>query len=112
VKVEGLIYASSGFHWKGDGKGTKWEVPNREYNRFGQNLCPCESWRWKKDERFIHEAVEAYGKVYPNLKLHNSDYPSPAELTSKIRYGNIEFDGDYSKDTPGSDLIRQLILGR
>src|SRR5690348_6685550 len=23
-QVEGLIYASSGFHWKGDGKGTKW----------------------------------------------------------------------------------------
>ena len=27
VQVEGLIYASSGFHWKGDGKGTKWFVP-------------------------------------------------------------------------------------
>ncbi|MGC3947046.1 MAG: hypothetical protein QM762_21435 [Chryseolinea sp.] len=42
VQIEGLIYASSGFHWKGDGKGTKWFVPNREYNRFGQDKCPCE----------------------------------------------------------------------
>ncbi len=110
MNIEGLIYASSGFHWKGDGKGTKWYVPGREYARFGLNLCPCESWRWAKDEKFIHDIVEAYEKVYPNLKIHQSDYPTPAYLKSKIRYGNIEFDGDISKDTPGSDLIKSLIL--
>jgi len=110
VTVEGLVYASSQFHWKGDGKGTRWYVPGREYSRFGLNLCPCESWRWAKDERFIHDAVEAYAKVYPNLKVHNPDYPAPEALKAKIRYGNIEFDGDFSKDTPGSDLIRSLIL--
>ncbi len=110
LQVEGLIYASSGFHWKGDGKGTKWFVPGREYNRFGLNLCPCESWRWAKDERFIHDIVEAYAKVYPNLKIHNAQYPAPQELLSKIRYGNIEFDGDISKDSPGSDLIKAVIL--
>jgi hypothetical protein len=109
-EVEGLIYASSGFHWKGDGKGTKWFVPGREYARFGLDTCPCTSWRWAKDERFIHDAVDAYAKVYPNLKVHNPDYPSPDELKSKIRYGNIEFDGDISKDSPGSDLIKSLML--
>ncbi|MGC3947045.1 MAG: DUF1593 domain-containing protein [Chryseolinea sp.] len=71
---------------------------------------PAKSWRWAKDERFIHDIVEAYEKVYANLKVHNSNYPSPEELKSKIRYGNIEFDGDISRDTPGSDLIRSLIL--
>jgi hypothetical protein len=110
LDIEGLIYASSQFHWTGDGKGTKWFVPGREYNRFGLNLCPCESWRWAKDEHFIHDAVEAYTKVYPNLKVHNPNYPLPAELKSKIRYGNIEFDGDISKDSPGSELIKSLIL--
>ncbi len=110
LKIEGLIYASSQFHWKGDGKGTKWFVPGREYTRFGLNLCPCESWRWSKDERFIHDAVEAYAKVYPNLKVHNPNYPAADELKSKIRYGNIEFDGDISKDSPGSDLIKSLML--
>jgi len=109
-EVEGLIYASSGYHWKGDGKGTKWYVPGREYSRFGLDTCPCESWRWSKNERFIHDVVETYAKVFPNLKVHNPDYPAPDELKSKIRYGNIEFDGDISKDTPGSDLIRSLIL--
>jgi hypothetical protein len=109
-RVEGLVYASSQFHWKGDGKGTKQFVPGREYTRPGLNLGHMESWRWAKDERFIHEAVEAYEQVYPNLKVHHPDYPAPAELKSKIRYGNIEFDGDISKDSPGSDLIKELML--
>jgi hypothetical protein len=110
VQVEALIYASSQFHWKGDGKGTRWFVPGREYARFGLDMCPCESWRWAKDERFIHDVVDAYEKVYANLKVHNANYPAPDELRSKIRDGNIEFDGDISKDSPGSDLIRSLIL--
>lgn len=109
-KVEGLVYASSQFHWKGDGKGTKFMVPGREYTKYGLNLCPCESYRWKKDERFIHEAVEAYSKVYPNLRVHDSAYPSPNYLKSKIKYGNIEFEGEFSKNTKGSDLIKSVIL--
>ncbi|QNF31410.1 DUF1593 domain-containing protein (plasmid) [Adhaeribacter swui] len=110
LQIEGLVYASSQFHWKGDGKGTKWAVPGREYSRFGLNLCPCASWRWSKDERFIHDAVAAYAKVYPNLKVHNPNFPDPKVLKSKIRYGNIDFDGDVSKDSPGSGLIKSLML--
>jgi len=110
VNIEGLIYTSSGFHWKGDGKGTKWYVPGREYARFGLDTCPCTSWRWDKNERFINNIVDAYGKVYPNLKVHNPDYPLPEVLQSKIRFGNIEFDSDISKNSAGSDLIKSLIL--
>jgi len=109
-RTEGLIYASSGFHWKGDGSGKKVSVPNREYSRFGLNLCPCESWRWAADEHFIDLAVATYERVYPNLRVHDRNYPTPAELKSKIRWGNVEFDGDISKDTPGSDLIKTLLL--
>ena len=109
-KIEGLIYASSQFHWKGDGKGTKFMVPGREYTRYGLNLCPCESYRWSKDERFIHDAVEAYEKVYKNLVIHNPAYPSPEYLKSKIRFGNIEFEGDISKDSEGSDLIKKVLM--
>jgi hypothetical protein len=109
-RTEGLVYASSQFHWKGDGTGKKFSVPNREYFRFGQKLCPCESWRWAPDERFIDEAVDIYERVYPNLRVHHPGYPAPAALRSKIRWGNVEFDGDFSKDTPGSDLIRELLL--
>ena len=108
--TEGLIYASSQFHWKGDGKGTKWFVPSREYARFGLNLCPCTSWRWDPNERFIDDAVETYAKAYPNLRVHDPDYPTPETLKSKIRWGNVQFDGEMSQDTPGSELIKSLLL--
>ncbi|SHG60090.1 Protein of unknown function [Chryseobacterium arachidis] len=110
LDIDGLVYASSAFHWKGDGKGTKWFVPSREYSRFGTGICPCESWRWGEDEKFIHDAVDAYAKSYSNLKVHNPNYPSPEVLKSKIKYGNIEFDGDISKDSEGSNLIKAAIL--
>jgi hypothetical protein len=109
-RTEGLIYASSQFHWKGDGTGKKLSVPNREYSRWGLNLCPCESYRWAPDEHFIDLAVATYARVYPNLRVHNPNYPTPADLQSKIRWGNVEFDGDISQDTPGSDLIKALLL--
>jgi hypothetical protein len=110
LDIEGLVYNSSQFHWTGDGKGTRWSMPNREYTRFGLNLCPCESWRWAKGERFIHDIVEAYEKSYQNLKVHNPEYPTPGILKSKIRFGNIKFDGDFSEETPGSELIRAAIM--
>jgi hypothetical protein len=109
-RTEGLIYASSQFHWKGDGKGTKQLVPGREYTRFGLHLCPCTSYRWAPGERFIDDAVEAYAKAYPNLRVHDKSYPSPEYLKSRIRSGNIDFDGEMTHDTPGSDLIKSLLL--
>lgn len=107
-QTEGLIYASSQFHWKGDGKGTKFMVPEREYDRNGLHLCPCTSWRWY--DSHIDDAVNAYAQGYPNLKIHNPEYPSPQELKSKIRIGNIDFEGEMSKDTPGSDLVKEILL--
>ena len=107
-KIEGLIYASSQFHWTGDGKGTTQYIPGREYTRMG--LCPCTTWRFAPNERFIEDIIDAYAIAYPNLKVHDPDYPPPTELKSKIKWGNIEFDGDFSKDTDGSNLIRSLLL--
>ncbi len=108
VKFQGLVYAGSQFHWTGDGKGTTQYIPGREYTRIG--LCPCTSWRFSPDEHFIDNIVDAYAKVYRNLKVHDPDYPSPAELKSKIKWGNVDFDGDFSQDTDGSNLIRSLLL--
>src|SRR5262245_12571810 len=106
VQTEGLIYASSRFPWKGDGKGTTMHRPGREYSRLG----PQTSWRWKPGERFIDDAVDIYSRVYDNLKVHDAKYPTPASLRSRIREGNVTFEGDISSDTPGSDLIKQVLL--
>ncbi|MBQ5613942.1 MAG: DUF1593 domain-containing protein [Tidjanibacter sp.] len=108
--IEGLIYASSQFHWKGDGKGTKWFVEGREYTRHGLNYGPMESWRWAEGERFIDDVVDAYAEAYPNLVVHDSRYPTPEYLRSVVRFGNIEFDGEFEKDSPGSLLIEEKIM--
>src|SRR5215467_2159251 len=108
--IEGLVYASSQFHWKGDGRGTTQYIPGREYTRPPLSLGPQTSWRWAPDEHFIDDVVDAYAKVYANLKVHHAGYPVPAALKAKIKWGNVEFDGDYSRDTDGSNLIKSLLL--
>ncbi|MCP5146457.1 MAG: DUF1593 domain-containing protein [Gammaproteobacteria bacterium] len=109
-RIEGLIYASSQFHWKGDGKGTLWFVEGREYTRFGLKMGPMASWRWPEGEGHIDQVVDAYEASYQNLRVHDARYPTPEYLRSIIRDGNIEFDGVFAKDTPGSELIKSLML--
>jgi hypothetical protein len=108
--IEGLVYASSQFHWRGDGRGTTQYIPGREYTRAPLNLGPQTSWRWASNERFIDDLVDAYTKVYTNLTIHHAGYPSPSALRAKIKWGNVDFDGDYSTDTDGSNLIKSLLL--
>ena len=52
-------------------------------SRGGVNLCPCTSWRWKPGERYIDEAVDIYAQVYPNLRVHDPNYPTPEYLRSR-----------------------------
>lgn len=106
-ETEGLIYSSSRFHWKGDGKGTLYNGES-EHSRF--EIGPLTNWRWDKDSCFMDEAVNIYAKVYSNLSVHAEGYPQPDELRSRIYEGNVEFPGDISKDSPGSKLIKNLIL--
>ena len=108
--VEGLIYTSSQFHWRGDGKGTLWWVSGREYDRPGLNFKPMTHYRWDEGQQFIDDVVNAYEEAYPNLKVHDSRYPTPEYLRSKVAWGNCDFDGDFSKDTPGSELIKRVLL--
>jgi len=110
MDTEGIIYASSRFHWKGDGQGTTMYIPGREYARAGRDLGPQTHWRWAETERFIDNVVEAYEKDYPNLKVHNPNLPTPEYVKSIVRVGNVEFEGDISKETPGSELIKDVLL--
>ncbi|WP_368658752.1 nucleoside hydrolase-like domain-containing protein [Metabacillus halosaccharovorans] len=105
--TEGLIYSSSRFHWKGDGKGTLFDGES-EHSNYG--IGPIAKWRWDEDSSFMHKAVDIYAKVYQNLSVHAEGYPHPDELRSRIFEGNVEFPGDFSKDSPGSDLIKKLIM--
>ena len=104
LDTEGIIYTSSKFHWAGDGKGTEFFLPGREYT------TPQTSWRWTGTRTIQDEALKAYDEVYPNLRRHDPEYPSPAELRSKVKIGNIVFEGEMDQDTVGSNLIKRLLL--
>jgi len=81
--IEGIIISSSKFHWKGhDWAGVKW----------------------------IDEDIDLYAKSYENLKKHAPDLPPPEELKKLVYVGNIDAEGEMSKDTPGSDRIVEVLL--
>jgi hypothetical protein len=105
-RIEGLIVSSSQWHYKGDGKGTKFisemEITKNLYGERTELRWPGEDW--------IYNLVDAYDKVYPNLKLHSKDFPSAVYLKSLIRIGNIDFEGEMEKDTEGSDFIKAKLL--
>lgn len=105
-KIEGLIVSSSQWHYKGDGKGTKFtsemEMTKKMYGERTELRWPGEQW--------IYDLVDAYGKVYPNLIKHSKDYPTQKYLRDRIRIGNIDFEGEMAKDTPGSDFIKAKLL--
>jgi hypothetical protein len=104
--VEGLVVSSSQWHYKGDGKGTKFtsemETTKKLYGERTELRWPGEQW--------IYDLVDAYGKVYPNLVKHSKDFPTHKYLKDRIRIGNIDFEGEMEKDTPGSDFIKAKLL--
>ncbi len=104
IEIQGLVYASSQYHWRGDGRGTLFFHPDREYSE------PQTSWRWGPDESFIHEVVDRYAQVEHNLRVHDPLYPTAEHLRSLIRVGNIDFEGDDRTASAGADLIVDRIL--
>lgn len=107
-QIDGLIYTSSRFHWLNDGSGKTQFIEMSEYDQLG--LGPQTSWRFAENERFIDDIIDAYEKCYANLKVHDPEYPTPEYLRSVTAWGNCAFEGDYSYDTDGSNLIKQNIL--
>jgi hypothetical protein len=106
LDTEGIIYTAGRFHWAGDGQGTEFFLPGREYS------TPQTSWRWTGTRTIQDQVLKAYARVYPNLRRHAAGYPTPQDLLSTVKIGNIEFEGEMAKDTPGSDLIARLLLDR
>lgn len=86
-EVEAIVNSSSQFHWQG---GTGW-------NAF-------------HDVSWVRDQIELYAKVYDNLLLHDPHYPSPDDLLSRWRVGNINGVGENEIRTEGAELIAQILL--
>lgn len=106
-ETEGLIYSSSMWHWKGDGKGTKFTSEmEMTRNIYGEDLTDL---RWP-GTTWMEELLAEYKKVHPNLLLHDKNYPSAEELLALVKTGNIDFEGEMDTRTEGSEWIAQKLL--
>jgi Protein of unknown function (DUF1593) len=104
--IEGLIYSSSMWHYKGDGKGTRMisemEITKKMYGERTHLRWPGTMW--------MNDLLGAYEKVYPSLSKNAAGYPTAAHLKSLVKVGNINFEGEMEQDTEGSDFIKQKLL--
>ncbi|HEX5223076.1 MAG TPA: DUF1593 domain-containing protein [Verrucomicrobiae bacterium] len=87
--IRGLIHSSSKHHWKGDA------------------AHPAKKWT---DVSWLDRQLALYGEVYPNLKRHDANYPTPDYLKSQVFVGNIAYEGDMEQPTAGSDRIAEVLL--
>ena len=95
IDIAALVYSASQFHYSGD---------------TANGVAP---YRWPDpgDRMHIDIAVDAYEKAYDNLVRHDARYPLPADLRKLVAVGNVKNVGDMSEPTPGSDLVRDVLLG-
>lgn len=105
--IEGLIYSSSMWHYKGDGKGTKF---TSEMDMTKKIYGEKTELRWV-GTTWMNALIDAYEKVYPNLVKHDKAFPSASKLRSVIKVGNIDFEGEMEKVTEGSEFIKNKLLG-
>ncbi len=104
--LEGLVYSSSEWHYKGDGKGTSFtsemDMTKKLYGARTELRWPGTDW--------MQGFVEKYAMVYPNLVKHDKSYPAPPYLKSIIKVGNIDFEGEMDHNSEGSDFIKSILL--
>ncbi|MDW7691900.1 DUF1593 domain-containing protein [Flammeovirgaceae bacterium SG7u.111] len=81
--VEGIVTSSSQYHWQGH----KWAGDN-----------------------WLEPYLEAYAEVYPNLTLHDKNYPTPEHIQSIAFLGNVAAEGEMDSITPGSEHIAKVLL--
>ncbi len=90
IDLEGIVQTSSKLHYSGDG-------------------AEAAPFRWMGTD-WMYDFLDAYAEVYPNLIVHDADYPSPDALRAVTKVGNIRTEADVSGDTEGSDLVKERIL--
>ncbi len=72
-----------------------------QYHSYGHN--------WAGDH-WVDPYMDAYSKVYPNLKKNDSAYPTPGYIKAHTFLGNVKSEGDMSESTPGSRHIVKVLL--
>ncbi len=87
--LEGIVQTSSKLHYSGNGE--------------------TESFRWMGTD-WMADFLDAYEEVYPNLIVHDPDYPAPDALRAITVVGNITGEAEMTEVTEGSELVKARIL--
>lgn len=91
MDIAGIVLTSSVYHYSGNAeKGV-------------------EPYRWTGTQ-WLTDFLDAYEKVYPNLKAHDSAYPTPDYFRSVTHIGNITETGEMDAVTDGSEFLKKLFL--
>ena len=107
--IAGLISTAGMWHFNGDGEHTLAEItPNYKCNVVDagelKEFRPAEP-------GLIRRLIDVnYRADYEHLSQNNPNYPTPDELLSVYKEGNIQFEGDVREETDGSRWIEQCIL--
>jgi len=91
MDIAGIVLTSSVYHYAGN--------PDKGVAPF----------RWTGTQ-WLSNFLDAYEKVYPNLKAHDSAYPEPSYLKSVTHIGNITEVGEMEAVTDGSEFLKNLFL--
>lgn len=100
MNLVGLVQTSSFAHWAGSSNG----AGVTSMGASGDKAYAWPGTKWQSE--FIND----YAKIYPNLRVHDKNYPTPQYLQSIVKIGNIGYMGDMDEATEGSEHIRKLIL--
>ncbi|MCF0133220.1 MAG: DUF1593 domain-containing protein, partial [Blautia sp.] len=109
LDIAGIVYSASSFHWQGDGEHSLAEV-NENYLYKGEDADTLMVYR-PQEMGWIESVInDEYAVDYEYLSQNAQGYPTPDELLSKVKVGNVEFEGDLREPSEGSEWIKQCIL--
>lgn len=91
MELAGIVLTSSMYHYAGDVKKG------------------IEPFRWTGTD-WLFELIDLYEKVYPNLCIHASGYPTPEHLRDISKIGNVSYVGEMEKETEGSRFLTELFM--
>jgi len=109
--LQGIIYTSSEFHYRGDPTANP---PIPPYRWSGGDLPPgvnrIEVWQNIIGGTGYFGRFGGYAAAYPSLRQHDPRYPTPDYLLSLIKVGNVDNVGEMTKVTEGSTWIKNALL--
>jgi len=114
--LAGIVWTAGMYHFNGDGGITTLGQVTKNY-RCSATHCehrattPAGLTEYRPvDPTWLGRIVDYYEVDYKLMSKNNPNYPTPEYIRSIAKIGNIEFEGDYRKETEGSNFIVDCIM--